>query len=93
MGQPQINHFAFGDIINFENINIEGLAEKIQAKPEAQRTKFEREFLRIYNKAEKTGTEFCIQQIKDKARNFARDNWLLLAIAALIITALIFRKK
>lgn len=93
MGQPKINHFALNDIINFDTIDIEGLARKIEAKQPSERSKFEREFLNLYNKANKKGTEFCVAQLKAKAQEFARKNWLILAIVALIVMAAIFSKK
>lgn len=77
----------FGDTLDFEAI-IEGIKQKA---PE-DRTGVEKEILRMYQKAEAKGEEFCMQKVKERFQKIYRGNRVLVIGIGVIVVALLLKK-
>ena len=83
-----VNHNNFADLgALMGSFDLEAYIKSIQEKPADERTKIEQELLNLYGKANKEGTNFCVNQLTGNVKSFARNNPLLVAggLAAVII--------
>jgi len=95
MGKPIIgqNYFSLENINIFgDSLDFEALIEGIKQKDPKDRTGIEKEILRMYQKAEAKGEEFCMQKVKERLQEVYRKNRILVIAAFSIVALIVIRK-
>lgn len=66
---------------------------RIENKAPENRSGIEQEILRLYNKAEQEGTEFCANQLKKKVVDHLSSSWAYYILAIVVLIFIVYRSK